>query len=100
VSSHQQPKECKEEQQHEQEKARNEGTPRKVAGGTGRLSMPQPGVFPKCQEGEKIVEDIARFPEGTDEDRYVKSYKREIRKRRIVCMLNGKIKCEQCSGSR
>ena len=62
------------EQQQEQEKARNKGTPRKVASDTGRLSVPQPGTFPPLQEGEDMDEDIVRFPEGTDEERYVEPY--------------------------
>jgi hypothetical protein len=62
------------EQQQEQEKARNKGPPRKVASDTGRLSVPQPGTFPPLQEGEDMDEDIVRFPEGTDEERYVEPY--------------------------
>jgi len=62
------------EQPGEREKT-NKGTPRKVAGGTGRLSVPQPGTLPPSQEGESMEEDnIVRFPEGTDEERYVEPY--------------------------
>ena len=51
------------------------GTPSKVAGGTGRLSVPQPGTNPPLQrEDEMEADEIIRFPEGTDEERYVEPY--------------------------
>jgi hypothetical protein len=40
------------------------GTPSKVAGGTGRLSVPQPGTNPPLQrEDEMEADEIIRFPE-------------------------------------
>jgi hypothetical protein len=45
------------------------GTPVKVVGGRGRLSVPQPGTLPPRERGE----DIVRL-ETSDEDRYVEPY--------------------------
>jgi hypothetical protein len=52
---------------------RVKGTPIKVAGGTGRLSVPQPGTLPPRERGEDMEEDIVRL-ETSDEDRYVEPY--------------------------
>jgi hypothetical protein len=49
------------------------GTPVKVVGGTGRLSVPQPGTLPPRERGEDMEEDIVRL-ETSDEDRYVEPY--------------------------
>jgi hypothetical protein len=49
------------------------GTPIKVAGGTSRLSVPQPGTFPPRERGEDMEEEIVRL-ETSDEDRYVEPY--------------------------
>ena len=62
------------DQQQEQEKTKNKDTPRKVAGGTGRLSVAQPGALPPRQEGESMEDEVFRFPEGTDLERYVEPY--------------------------
>ena len=51
------------------------GTPNKVAGGTGRLSVPQPGtILPTQREEEMEADEIVRFPEGTDMERYEEPY--------------------------
>jgi hypothetical protein len=62
------------ERREEQERIRIRGTPSKVAVGTGRLSVPQPGTVPTSEGGDEMDADIVRFPEGTDEERYVEPY--------------------------
>ena len=52
---------------------RVKGTPVKVAAGSGRLSVPQPGTLPPRERGEEMEEDIVRL-ETSDEDRYVEPY--------------------------
>ncbi len=52
---------------------RVKGTPIKVVGGTGRLSVPQPGTLPPKERGEDMEEDKVRL-ETSDEDRYVEPY--------------------------
>jgi hypothetical protein len=63
------------ERNESQERARVRGTPSKVAGGTGRLSVPQPGTIPPTQREEEMeADEIVRFPEGTDMERYEEPY--------------------------
>ncbi len=54
--------------------AKNKGTPRKVAGVTSKLSVPQPGTYPPHQEEGEMEADIVRFSEDTDLDRHVEPY--------------------------
>jgi hypothetical protein len=51
------------------------GTPSKMVGVTGKLSVPQPGTNPpQKREDEMEADEIIRFSEGTDEERYVERY--------------------------
>ncbi len=52
---------------------RVKGTPVKVAVGTCRLSVPQPGTLPPRERGEDMEEDIVRL-ETSVKDRYVEPY--------------------------
>ncbi len=54
--------------------AKSKGTPRKVAGATAKLSVPQPGTYPPQQEEGEVEADIVRFYEDTDLNRYVEPY--------------------------
>ncbi len=46
------------ERREEQERNKIRGTPSKVAVGTGRLSVPQPGTAPTSEKGDEMDADI------------------------------------------